>query len=169
MLGLQLGRVEVVAYRSGWRGLFGQERRALQERMGGLVADIQHIGSTAVAGLDAKPILDIAVAVVSEDAIVQCVRVLCDSGYLDRGDQGGEGGYLVVKEREPDLRTHHLHIVTREDPQWSGYLRFRDALRGDESLRLRYSQLKRDLQKQHPRDREAYTLAKHDFIRAVLG
>ena len=169
MIGLRLGIVRVVAHRSAWRGLFEEERRVLQKHIGGFVEDIQHVGSTAVPGLAAKPILDIALAVASEDAIAQCVQALCDCGYIDRGDQGGEGGYLVVKERAPDLRTHHLHIVTLTDPQWSGYLRFRDALREDESLRIRYSQLKRDLQRQHSRDRLAYTVAKHDFIRAVMG
>ena len=168
MLGLRLGIVGVVAHRSVWRDLFEQEKGFLEEHIGGLAADIQHIGSTAVPDLAAKPILDIAVAVASEDTIAQCVQVLCDSGYIDRGDQGGEGGHLVVKERAPDLRTHHLHIVTLADPQWGWYLRFRDALREDGALRRRYSELKRGLQKRHPQDRLAYTLAKHEFIRAVL-
>jgi len=90
----------------------------LQEHVGGHVLDIQHVGSTAVPGLDAKPIIDIAVAVTSTAAIGRCRQALGlkDLGYIDRGDSGTEGGYLFVKESAPQVRTHHLHMVTAFTP-----------------------------------------------------
>jgi GrpB-like predicted nucleotidyltransferase (UPF0157 family) len=168
MLGLKRGTVQVVAYRPDWHDLFEQERCVLQQHVGHHVLDIQHVGSTAVPGLDAKPILDIAVAVVSASVVPHCVPPLCRLGYIDRGDGGGDGGHLLVKETAPEVRTHHLHIVTIDDPQWSNYLRFRDTLRADETLRAKYAALKKALQEEFPHDRKLYTAAKHEFIRGIL-
>ena len=168
MIGLRRGTVEVVAHRPEWRDLFDSERRLLHERLGSLALDIQHVGSTAVPGLDAKPIIDIAVAVASVAAIAQCKPPLGTLGYIDRGDAGRDGGYLFVKESAPDVRTHHLHIVAIDDPQWRDYLRLRDMLRADEDLRAKYAHLKNALQRRFPQDRKAYTAAKEDFIRGLL-
>lgn len=162
------GTVQVVPHQPEWRQLFEQELRVLQAHMGSLVLDIQHVGSTAVPGLAAKPIIDIAVAVASLDLIAQCRQSLLGLGYLDRGDAGAEGGYLFVKERAPQLRTHHLHVVTVHDLQWGNYLRFRDMLRTDEVLRARYGALKQGLQGQFAHDRHGYTRAKDDFVQATL-
>jgi GrpB-like predicted nucleotidyltransferase (UPF0157 family) len=169
MIGLEKGTVQVVHHHASWRYAFERARRALQEHIGGHVLDIQHVGSTAVHGLDAKPIIDIAVAVASTAAIAQCRQPLRNLGYIDRGDCGTEGGYLFVKESAPDVRTHHLHMVAIDDPQWRNYLKFRDVLRADDTLRARYGKLKKILQEQFAQDREAYTRAKDDFIRGVLS
>ncbi|MDH3600942.1 MAG: GrpB family protein, partial [Candidatus Tectomicrobia bacterium] len=114
------------------------------------------------------PILDIAVALASVAVIPQCIPRLYRIGYLDRGDGGANGGYLLVKESAPEVRTHHVHMVTIDDSQWRHYLRFRDRLRADEWLRAQYATLKQDLQHQFSQDRQLYTAAKHDFIRGVL-
>jgi GrpB-like predicted nucleotidyltransferase (UPF0157 family) len=90
-------------------------------------------------------------------------------GYIDRGDQGSAGGYLLVKESEPEVRTVHLHIVEDNDAKWFEYLRFRDALRSDAVLREQYANLKLRLARQYPADREAYTDAKDAFIHKVLA
>jgi GrpB-like predicted nucleotidyltransferase (UPF0157 family) len=168
MIGLKRGTVQVVVYQAEWPDLFEQERHVLHQHLGHLVLDIQHVGSTAVPGLAAKPIIDIAVAVASLAVISQCRPPLSALGYIDRGDGARNGGYLFVKESAPDVRTHHLHVVTRDDPQWSNYLRFRDLLRANETLRLRYAALKKSLQMQFAQDRKAYTAAKEDFIRGIL-
>jgi GrpB-like predicted nucleotidyltransferase (UPF0157 family) len=168
MLGLQRGTVQVVAYHPDWHDLFEQERHILQQHIGHLILDIQHVGSTAVPGLDAKPILDIAVAVTSMAVIPQSIPLLCRIDYIDRGDGGTNGGYLFVKESAPNVRTHHVHVVAIDDPQWPNYLRFRDMLRADERLCTRYAKLKQNLQQQFSQDRQSYTAAKHAFIRGVL-
>ena len=168
MIGLQRGTVQVVAHHPDWHHLFEQERHLLHQQIGHLVLDIQHVGSTAVAGLDAKPILDLAVAVTAMAMLPRCGPLLCRIGYMDRGDGGTNGGYLFVKESVPDVRTHHVHVVAIDDPQWHNYLRFRDRLRAEEGLRTRYAKLKQDLQKQFAQDRQSYTAAKHEFIRGVL-
>jgi GrpB-like predicted nucleotidyltransferase (UPF0157 family) len=169
MIGLEKGTVQTVSHHPSWRAAFEQERRVLEKHIGGHVLDIQHVGSTAVPGLDAKPIIDIAVAIASTRVIPACRKQLCDLGYIDRGDAGTEGGYLFVKVRSPEVRTHHLHMVAIGDPQWGNYLRFRDILRADDTLRTRYGELKKVLQAQFPQNRKAYTDGKIDFIRGVLS
>src|SRR2546425_13015280 len=95
MLGLKRDSVQIVTYHADWHDLFEQERRVLHQHLKPLVLDIQHVGSTAVPGLDAKPILDIAVAVGSVAGVPQCRTALCCLGRPDRGDMGMDGrGYL---------------------------------------------------------------------------
>jgi len=169
MLGLQRHTVRVVEHDPAWAAAFDGEARAIRRAGGGLILDLQHVGSTAVPGLPAKPILDIAGAVRSAGDVPELVRRLTAAGYLDRGDDGGDGGHLLVRDAEPEVRTVHLHIVERSDPQWRRYLAFRDLLRRDAGVRGRYGELKRRLAASHPRDREGYTAGKHDFIREALG
>ncbi len=80
-------------------------------------------------GLDAKSIIDIPVAVPSRQVILQLGDPLRGLGYLYRGDAGGDGGHLFVRESAPEVRTHHLHVVEVNDPQWRQSLLFRDMLR----------------------------------------
>ena len=120
MLGLERGAVRVVAYQTVWHYLFKQERRVLHEHIGHHVLDIQHVGSTAVPGLDAKPIVDIAVAVPSAEAISQrCAlvlspqigrRVLSLRGMLKRS---GESPPAAVFRRWLNLYEHRYKISER--------------------------------------------------------
>ncbi len=169
MLGLHREIVEVVTYRSSWSHAFERERALLTRALGNVLLDIQHVGSTAVPGLEAKPIVDIAAAVEVPEKMDALKEPLQSLGYIDRGDAGDKGGYLFVKEKAPQVRTHHLHVVTINDPQWTNYLRFRDRLRSDTNVRRQYAELKKALQKEFALDRQGYTRAKHDFIRGVLN
>jgi GrpB-like predicted nucleotidyltransferase (UPF0157 family) len=78
------------------------------------------------------------------------------------------GGYLLVKESEPDVRIFHMHIVEKNDVQWRNYIIFRDCLCRDANTRKEYAQLKRTLAAKFPTDREAYTNGKEQFIKDVL-
>jgi GrpB-like predicted nucleotidyltransferase (UPF0157 family) len=168
MIGLERNTVRLVEHQSRWHELFQQEHALLSGLLDDLIIDIQHVGSTAVAGLPAKPILDIAAAIRSPDDIPAIAERLLRHHYLDRGDAGSDGGYLFVKESRPDVRTVHLHLVEITDAQWSEYLAFRDLLRRDTIFRERYASLKRDLAGQFADDRRSYTKGKHEFIRRAL-
>ena len=167
-IGLRRHTVRLVAHRREWHVLFESERRALLERVGHLAVDVQHVGSTAVEGLETKPIIDIAMAVRSAEDIPRLRRPLEGLGYIYRGDAGSDGGHLFVKESSPEVRTHHLHVVGVDDPQWRQWLLFRDKLRADDTLRARYSKLKKGLQERFTDDRKGYTDAKDAFVDSVL-
>jgi GrpB-like predicted nucleotidyltransferase (UPF0157 family) len=169
MIGLERGTVLVVPSDDEWPAAFAQERHCLCKRIGHLMLDIQHVGSTAVPGLAAKPIIDIDAAIASPAAVQRCRPLLIALGYLDRGDRSRKGGYVFVRERAPEVRTHHLHMVAIDDPQWADYLRFRDRLRADTALRTDYTALKQKLEERFAADRQGYTAAKGAFIRRVLA
>ena len=166
-IGLRRHTVRVVAHRHEWHALFESERRALLGRVGHLAVDVQHVGSTAVDGLEAKPIIDIALAVTSAEDVPRLRRPLEGLGYVYRGDAGSDGGHLFVKESAPEVRTHHLHAVCVDDPQWREWLLFRDELRADEALRASYSDLKKALHERFADDRKGYTEAKNAFVDGV--
>ncbi len=168
MLGLKRHTVHLAAYDPQWALVFESEAAALWECVRDLVVDVQHVGSTAAPGVLAKPIVDIAVAVKSSQVIPEVASRLASAGFVDRGDQGSDGGYLLVKELEPDVTVVHVHIVEIEDQQWQEYITFRDALRSDARMQSDYAGLKRRLAERYPSDRQSYTAGKQCFIRQAL-
>ena len=167
-LGLEHSEVLLAAPDSDWQEEFIRERRVLGEALGSLAIAIEHVGSTAVGTIPAKPIIDIAILVDSDTAISQAVSRLEAAGYIYRGNTDNQGGHLFVKESSPGVRTHHVHVAHKDDPQWRDWLRFRDFLRTDRELRRRYAQLKSELKERFPHDRQSYTLGKSRFIETAL-
>jgi len=169
-IGLQKGTVQVVPYNEEWKALYEHERALIQGILGTLVVDIQHVGSTSVVGMVAKPIIDIAVALESFDDLPVITPMLEKMGWNYRGSVSGAEGqdHLFVKESAPLFRTHHLHVNEYGNDEWNGYLRLREILRTDASARQRYANLKRDGQRKYPNDRKSYTASKEEFIRSLL-
>jgi GrpB-like predicted nucleotidyltransferase (UPF0157 family) len=132
---------------------------------------VEHVGSTSVPGLAAKPIIDIAVGVRGEIAIDRIIQILQPLGYVYRRDEGASGGQLFVvdEEGQPGNRIAYIHVVTADDPQWARYLGFRDLLRENPDARIAYEQLKRRLAAEFPDDRIGYTNAKESFIENLLA
>jgi GrpB-like predicted nucleotidyltransferase (UPF0157 family) len=169
MIGLKRNAVQVVDYDPGWAVLFEVEAQAISRAAGDLSLKVEHVGSTAVPGLPAKPIVDIAVAIQTRDSVPILAQHLTTIDYIDRGDAGAiDGGYLLVKESEPDVRVVHLHIVEESDIQWRRYIEFRDILRLNDTVRKQYADLKTQLGAQFRDDRKSYTEGKSNFIGEVL-
>lgn len=163
-LGLEANAVRVVAYDVRWPALFRSEaaRIAAAVSSAGLPElTLEHVGSTAVAGLAAKPILDIGAAYEAGTGPLIYVGVFESLGYAHRGNAGLPGREYF---RRGEPRTHHVHLVERDGAHWVRYLRFRDALRADAAVRDAYMALKRELAIRYPRSREAYLLGKARFI-----
>jgi GrpB-like predicted nucleotidyltransferase (UPF0157 family) len=162
-LGLRQGAVIVRDYDSRWPAEYERERAILTEMLGAAVDQIEHVGSTAVPGLAAKPLVDIALGFVDRSLLDEARTRLQAAGYDDRGDLGDKGGVVLAKARESE-RTHILHLVLLRSDQWRRFLGFRDALRADPELRERYGMLKQGLARQFPDDRDAYLSGKVDFV-----
>jgi GrpB-like predicted nucleotidyltransferase (UPF0157 family) len=128
---------------------------------------VEHIGSTAVLGLVAKPILDLSVALAAEADTESVFRKLEQAGYTYRGDAGDEGGLVFVLDARPLHRIAHVHAIRHGDAQWRRYLDVRDRLRSDPRARAAYADLKRDLATKFPHNRAAYTAAKTEFIQRL--
>lgn len=168
MLGLQRHTVEVVDHDPAWAALAADTCLAIETEAGDLLVEIQHVGSTAVPGLPAKPILDLAAAVTTFDTIPGLIPRLAPLGYLYRGNRPETGGHLFILESKPDVRTVHLHVVLQGSRPWRDYLAFRETLRSREDLRCQYAAFKRRLAALYPGDTAAYTAAKAEFIQGVL-
>lgn len=167
-LGLQRGTTAIRVYDERWSQEFEIEAERLRSILSSFVAQVEHVGSTAVPGLAAKPILDLALAFESAESLTQARRLLRAEGYTDRGDQGEEGGVVFVKG-PVRARTHHLHLVRADSNQWRCYLAFRDELRVDPIRREEYASLKRELASRYPRDRPAYQDGKSPFIQETIA
>ena len=167
-LGLNRHIVKLVPHDPNWKAIFEETRVRLWEVLGELVLDIQHVGSSSIPGLPAKPIMDIGIAVQDQSVMFAIIRKLVSMGYIYRGDGGDEGGHLFVKEIEYEVRSEHLHVVEIDNFQWRNYLHFRDTLTANPELKEEYAQLKLALAKQYPNDREAYLEGKEAFIQRVL-
>jgi len=160
--------IEVVLYDPAWPSKFEEERAVLEGLLGHwVVADIEHVGSTAVPGLAAKPVIDIMVPVESLEASRGSIEAASHAGYLYWPYKADVMHWFCKPSAAH--RTHHLHIIPFESPLWFDRLRFRDALRSNSELAERYAELKLHLAKRYRYDREAYTEGKGDFVTAVLA
>jgi len=159
--------IEIVAYNTDWPSLFERERGVLQRALAPwLAGPPEHIGSTAVPGLSAKPVIDIMAPIGSLEAALPAISAAQHAGYVHYPYKP-ESMHWFCKP-SPSHRTHHLHLVPAGSALWRENLVFRDALRADRELRAEYQALKIQLASAHRNDREAYTNAKSAFIGRVV-
>ena len=168
MIGLKRYTVKLVPHDDSWHILFKETKKELLSLIGDFVIDIQHVGSTSIKNIEAKPILDIAISVNDLKVVNKMQSILEQYGYEYRGDGGKEGGHLFVICIAPDIRTHHIHVVDVKDIQWKNFLKFRDLLNSNEKLAFEYSKFKRKLAKKYKDNRKEYTKAKKKFIDKLL-
>ena len=161
--------LELSAYSPMWPAVYAIERDRLNAVFGADAVVIEHIGSTAVPGLGAKPIIDVMLGVPALAIVERKIPELVAQGYRyvpEFEKSIPERRFLVKTEGHPGY--FHLHAVIYASDFWKRHLAFRDALRADEALAADYWKLKRRLAARFPNDRAAYTDAKSDFIRAVI-
>jgi GrpB-like predicted nucleotidyltransferase (UPF0157 family) len=156
-------RVELRDYDPSWAEIFEAERILIAPIFDGRALGIEHIGSTSVPDLCAKPIVDVLVGLRELALSQEDIDAMEDLGYEYMGEFGVPGR-LYFRKGEP--RTHHVHVVEHGGDHWERQLLFRDALRADPEERKRYDAFKRQLAAEgHPR--EVYTELKTPFIREV--
>jgi GrpB-like predicted nucleotidyltransferase (UPF0157 family) len=160
--------VKIVPYQDTWPSLFEAERQLLENVLAPwLCASIEHIGSTAVPGLAAKPVIDIMAPVRSLDDALPAIAVAAQHDYLYYSYKVDVMHWFC--KPSPAHRTHHLHLVPYGSLLWNERIAFRQALRGSKSLAEEYAQLKYELAAAFQADREGYTQAKEPFVRRVLS
>jgi GrpB-like predicted nucleotidyltransferase (UPF0157 family) len=159
--------IEIVEYQLHWPAEFEREQAAISQALAPwLVATPEHIGSTAVPGLAAKPVIDIMAPVASLDGSIGCLAAATRIGYVHFPYKPDLMHWFC--KPSPEHRTHHLHLVPANSRLWVERLAFRNALRSSEKLRMEYQELKCKLAEKHRGDREAYTEAKSPFIQRVV-
>jgi len=160
--------VVIAAYDFSWPEIFVGEAQAIRQALGDVLAGVEHVGSTAIPGLAAKPVIDIVVSVTSLAAGTAAVPALEALGYDCRGENGIPGRLFFRKGMIEFRRTHHLHLVEAGHEQWKSMLAFRDYLRSHPGDAQRYEALKRALAEQFRDNRAAYSKGKTRFVQAIL-
>ena len=159
--------IELAAYDSNWPRVFGVLRSQLQDCLGDLAVAIEHIGSTSVPGLIAKPVIDIDVAVDASDThVTRAIRRLKVLGYIHEGDLGISGREAL--RAVAGSPSHHLYVCRCDNREYLRHLAFRDILRNNPLIAKAYAALKHSAAETFRDDRVAYSHAKTAFIEDLL-
>ena len=167
-LGLKAGAVAIVDHNPAWSEVFETLADEIRVAFAEIDCVVEHVGSTSVPGLVAKPIIDVAIGLSGPIVGGRLEPALHALGFDFATDLGDYGGLLFTKTIVPDLTVANLHIVDREGFQWRRYLSFRHALRGDPVLRAEYGELKRREAARYPDDRPGYANAKFQWVLDVV-
>ena len=166
-----MDEIELIEYDPQWPGRFSEEASRLRQVLDPeIVLEIEHVGSTAVPSLCAKPVIDILIVVSSVADARRAIEPLQSLGYIFWSDNPRKDRLFFVKGMPPHgtARTHHLHFMER-GTEAKEYRLFRDYLRAHQCAARQYAVLKRRLATAHWNDREAYTDAKTVFVTACLA
>ncbi|PZC51736.1 MULTISPECIES: GrpB family protein [unclassified Mesotoga] len=160
--------VIVEEYSAAWPRLFKEEAERISSSLNELQKTIEHIGSTAVPGLQAKPVIDIMIGVSSLEQADSCVPSIERTGYLyspEHEDSMPERRYL---ERSGSEIYYHVHMVVFGSKFWKEHIFFRNYLRENPEAVQQYAELKKELAEEFRDNREAYTKGKAEFIQEIL-
>jgi len=163
--------VRIVNYDHQWIVLFTNEKRLIQDVIGHIIVKIEHIGSTAVPKLGAKPIIDIIIAVNNLSDAKKCIGPLKSIGYeyVPEHENSMPERRYFHKGKPPKEQHYHLHMVELASDFWKRHLLFRDYLRTHPEVAQEYFELKMRLATKYSSDREEYTEAKTSFIESVVS
>jgi GrpB-like predicted nucleotidyltransferase (UPF0157 family) len=159
-------RIELLASNPAWQKDFREEEHHIRQALGEHIARIHHVGSTAIRGIRAKPIVDIAVESSNYPPSEDVIEVLRGLGYSRRGESGVPGRHWFTKG-EP--RTHHLHWCPLNGEVVRRQAVFVERLNSDATLAHEYEMLKIDLANRFPYDHDAYALGKSKFVERIVG
>ena len=159
--------VMVLPYDPAWKADFAAIRQELASALGELAIAIEHVGSTSVEGLSAKPCIDIDVVMQDRSVFPQIVERLAAIGYTHEGDLGIPGREAFCYTGKPHLRLHHLYVCPADSEELHRHLVFRDFLRTHPEAVARYSACKEDAARRFPEDIEGYMACKGPCIEAL--
>jgi GrpB-like predicted nucleotidyltransferase (UPF0157 family) len=157
--------IRVVPYDSRWPARYADESERLRETLGEVVRNVHHIGSTAVPGLSAKPIIDILLEVSSLAELDECSPRLASLGYEAKGEHGIPGRRYFRRDDELGERTHQVHSFEASSRQAHRHLAFRDYLISHPQVARAYAELKQELARRFPSDIYGYMDGKDAFVK----
>lgn len=165
-LGLKKGMVKLEDFSDLWAAYYQMEEGLLTALFNDRIIAITHIGSTAIHGLKAKPIIDILLVLHDEYPLEEAAILLATLGYQKGEFQQEEGVFFIKGEEE--VHTHYLHLRMQQHA-WKKYILFRDYLVNHPAKALEYESLKDNLGRTHATNRELYRRGKEAFILAILA
>jgi len=166
MEGVERNKVKLLPHNDEWEIEFDRVKPFLMQALDVKSEDIQHVGSTAIKGIAAKPILDIAVEIESFSELK--IENMLKLGYDDRQEAGVPGRRLFVLRGIEGVSLHHIHCFERYGDGFRKQIFFRDYLIGHPEIAKQYNDLKIGLAFMNPDDRKRYTEGKNQFVQYVL-
>lgn len=167
MLGVSRDVARLCKYDPEWVVEYKKEAKIVKEILKDYALDIQHVGSTSIVGLSAKPIIDIAVAVKNKEVLNTIIPVMQNAGYEVKPSIEDKGEVLAIKGEE-QCRTHYIHIEVKDGEYWQNHILFRDYLLKHPNAVKEYENLKMHLCKLYQNERKVYTASKNDFIKSII-
>ena len=149
-------RVAVLPYDSGWKAEFEKIKSEIIGAIGGLIVGVEHVGSTSVEGMSAKPCIDIDVVIRDGSVLSAVIDGLGGLGYVHEGDLGIKGREAFRYDDKPHLMKHHLYVCTQDSMELYRHVRFRDYLRGNSEAVKKYSRVKEAGAELYPDDIDGY-------------
>ena len=160
-------RVVVESYDEAWKDDFAAIRDELEAVLNGLVLRIEHVGSTSVEGLSAKPVIDIDVVISDRSILPEVISALESIGYSHEGDLGIPGREAFKYEGKDHLKKHHLYVCAQDAEELKRHIAFRDYLRSNPDAVAEYSRIKEEGARLYPDDIDKYIEHKSPFIESV--
>lgn len=175
-IGLKKGLVRVEKYNPQWQEEFLKEKEILTRLFGDVAKSIEHVGSTSVVGLSAKPIIDIAIGVDNLEDVNKVREKILRFPHYTIKENNADGEILMRKgtpvkpgEIKPDYITHFIHIMEINGLKYKETIVFRNYLKTHNKALKEYNNLKQSLAKKYKHDRKAYFNAKDEFIKSILS
>jgi GrpB-like predicted nucleotidyltransferase (UPF0157 family) len=159
--------IKLENYNPKWSEEYKKEEELLKSLLGNKIRHIEHVGSTAIEGVKAKPIIDILVVIKDMDQIPEIENILKDYGYENKGSQGFSDRMFFVKG-PLDNRKFYVHFTKHKSITYCNQIYFKRYLNEHIELMQQYSDLKANLARKYPHDNASYTSGKNDFIAGVL-
>ncbi|MDQ0194602.1 GrpB family protein [Paenibacillus wynnii] len=161
--------IEVVSYNVEWKTEFEKIKQMIFSYIGDLILTIEHVGSTSVVGLSAKPIIDVDVVIERYDVLPSIIKRLAQEGYQYEGDLGTEGREAFRRNHNDGCMKYHLYVCPKDGKGFVEHIAFRDYLRANETARKDYELLKIKLAETYRYDIDNYSLKKTEFISDILN
>lgn len=165
-MGLKYGTVKLENPNENWKKMFNEEKVYLEKIFGNLAVDIQHVGSTAIKNISAKPIIDIAVGVKSLNEFDKVKKYFLNEPYSVK--ENPTDGEELVRKGYPET-SYLIHIMEVNSKRYKNMINFRDYMNNNKNKAIEYEKLKKELAIKYAYDRKKYTESKNEFINKILG
>ena len=162
-------KVVVLPYDEGWKRDFAAIKQEIEVAIGDLILGIEHVGSTSVPGLAAKPIIDLDIVISGYEVLEQVCALLAAIGYEHEGNLGIEGREAFRYSGKEHLQKHHLYVCPQDSRELGRHLAFRDYLRNHPDAVQEYAAVKLQAAAEHPQDIDGYIAAKSPCIEAIYS
>ena len=166
-MGLKMGTVRLENYNSSWKNEFEEEKKNLKEIFKDTAIAIEHIGSTSIDGISAKPIIDIAVGINKLDDFEKVKNEFINNKNYSVREENTQGE-ILVRKGPSECITHLIHVMEYKSERYQNTIIFRDYLRKNVEDKKEYEILKKELAEKYKDDRKMYTASKNDFIQKIL-